>query len=181
MLLSGASEMRRESPKQYTEMLSVRADPHSAVVEQINTDLHRTFPNNIYFAKANDPRGLQQPLFNVLLAFAHANPDVGYCQGMNYIAGLLLIVTRDEEETFFLLRALAEKILPEYYGPNIPGLITDVRVFAEILKCGFFFPHHHTFIMFFLHTKGRKYPKLQAEYVFFFLLKVQMLSCSPPR
>ncbi len=53
---------------------------------------------------------------------------------MNYIVGLLLLVTRDEEETFFLFRALAENILPEYYGPNVPGLLTDIRVFAEILR-----------------------------------------------
>ena len=36
--------------------------------------------------------------------------------------------------SFFLLRALTEKLLPEYYGPNIQGLLTDVKVFAEILK-----------------------------------------------
>ncbi len=80
MLLSGADQMRRECPTQYEDMLSVKADPHSVVVEQINTDLHRTFPNNIYFKSTSDPKGLQQPLFNVLLAFAHANPQIGYCQ-----------------------------------------------------------------------------------------------------
>ena len=81
MLLSGAGDLRRERPSQYTDMLSVRVDPHSTVVEQINTDLHRTFPNNAYFnTSAADPKGLQQPLFNVLLAFANANPGIGYCQ-----------------------------------------------------------------------------------------------------
>ena len=53
---------------------------------------------------------------------------------MNYIAGLLLLVTKDEESTFFLLRALTEQLLPEYYGPSIPGLVTDVRVFSELLR-----------------------------------------------
>ncbi len=53
---------------------------------------------------------------------------------MNYIAGLLLLVTRCERSTFFLLRALAERLLPEYYGPNVPGLITDVRVFSAVLR-----------------------------------------------
>lgn len=55
-------------------------------------------------------------------------------QGLNYIAGLLLLVTKDEELSYFLLRALTENLLPEYYGPNIPGLLTDVRVFSEILR-----------------------------------------------
>ena len=43
-------------------------------------DIHRTFPENIYFARMDDPAGLQKPLKNVLSAFALNNPHVGYCQ-----------------------------------------------------------------------------------------------------
>ena len=53
---------------------------------------------------------------------------------MNYVAGLLLLVTKDEESAFWLMRSLTEKILPDYYAPNIPGLITDVRVLSELIK-----------------------------------------------
>ena len=53
---------------------------------------------------------------------------------MNYVAGLLLLVTKDEENAFWLLRTLTERILPDYYAPNIPGLITDVRVLSELIK-----------------------------------------------
>ena len=53
---------------------------------------------------------------------------------MNYVAGLLLLVTKDEESAFWLLKTLAERILPDYYAPNIPGLITDVRVLSELIK-----------------------------------------------
>ena len=38
------------------------------------------------------------PLRRVLCAFACDSPSVGYCQGLNYIAALLLIVTRDEDK-----------------------------------------------------------------------------------
>ena len=74
------------------------------------------------------------PLRRVLSAFACDSPSVGYCQGLNYIAALLLIVTRDEEKSFWLLKALAERLLPDYYAPGIPGLLTDVEVFAELLR-----------------------------------------------
>lgn len=40
-------------------------------------DLHRTFPENIYFATSD---GLRKPLRNVLGAVAHKNHDQGYCQ-----------------------------------------------------------------------------------------------------
>ena len=49
------------------------------MVEQITIDLHRTFPNNIYFS-GKDSNTLQQLLFNVLLAHANRNPHIGYCQ-----------------------------------------------------------------------------------------------------
>lgn len=55
-------------------------------------------------------------------------------QGLNFVAGLLLLVAKEEEKAFWLLKALVERLLPEYYGPDVPGLITDVRVFAELLR-----------------------------------------------
>ena len=68
---------------------------------------------------------------------------VGYCQGMNYVAGLLLLVTKDEENAFWLLKVLAENILPDYYAPNIPGLVTDVRVLSELIKVKCPLVHKH--------------------------------------
>ena len=52
---------------------------------------------------------------------------------MNYVAGLLLLVTKDEENAFWLLKTLIEIILPDYYAPSIPGLITDVRVLSNLI------------------------------------------------
>ena len=62
---------------------------------------------------------------------------------MNYVAGLLLLVTKDEESSFWLLKALTDKILPDYYAPNIPGLITDVRVLSELIKTKCPMVHQH--------------------------------------
>ena len=71
----------------------------------------------------------------VLAAFAADSPSVGYCQGLNYVAALLLLATRgDEDAAFWLLKALAERLLPDYYAPGIPGLLADVEVFAELVR-----------------------------------------------
>ena len=81
MVVSGACDFKAKDPDLYTRMMSSHSDSNAEVVAQINTDLNRTFPNNIFFMK-EDPQSLQQPLFNVLFAFANAHPHIGYCQVM---------------------------------------------------------------------------------------------------
>jgi hypothetical protein len=44
-----------------------------------------------------------EELRNVLRTYALFNPEVEYCQGMNYIAGLLLMVFQDPEIAFYCL------------------------------------------------------------------------------
>lgn len=61
----------------------ILTDTVIVLVESIKIDLPRTFPDNIYFEDHNT----RFQLFNVLVAYAHHNKDVGYCQGLNYIAG----------------------------------------------------------------------------------------------
>ena len=39
-------------------------------------------------------------LINILKTYAFFNPEIEYCQGMNFIAGFLYIVFKDEEKSF---------------------------------------------------------------------------------
>ncbi|XP_021510994.1 growth hormone-regulated TBC protein 1 isoform X2 [Meriones unguiculatus] len=97
------------------------------------TDLNRTFPDNVRFRKTAEPC-LQKTLYNVLLAYGLHNQAVGYCQGMNFIAGYLILITKNEEESFWLLDALVGRILPDYYSPAMLGLKTDQEVLAELVR-----------------------------------------------
>ncbi|XP_073206435.1 growth hormone-regulated TBC protein 1 isoform X2 [Lepidochelys kempii] len=99
----------------------------------IDTDMNRTFPDNVQFRKTADPC-LQQTLYNVLVAYGHHNKTVGYCQGMNFIAGYLILITKNEEESFWLLDALIGRILPDYYSPEMMGLKTDQEVLGELVR-----------------------------------------------
>lgn len=131
MAASGALERLEKKTGYYQSLLVAEHDPK--LVETVRIDLNRTFPDNVLFRKTSNPC-LQKPLYNVLLAYGHHNPAVGYCQGMNFIAGFLLIITKDEEKSFWLMEALLERILPDYYSPAMLGLKTDQEVLGELVK-----------------------------------------------
>ncbi|XP_050544295.1 growth hormone-regulated TBC protein 1-like isoform X2 [Daktulosphaira vitifoliae] len=113
----------------YKKMLRKSVSPD--IKEIITVDTPRTFPENIYF---NQTLENQEALFRILYAFAANNPYIGYCQGLNYIAGLLLLVTKDEEVCFWLLKVLIEKKLPDYYSKTMNGVIIDIEVFSRLVQ-----------------------------------------------
>lgn len=126
MKTSGAYKDQQKLPNLYQELL--HSQYNEEIVNTIKVDLPRTFPDNIYFEQ------YKRRLFNILIAYACHNPVVGYCQGLNYIAGLILIVTKDEESSFWLLRAILENIVPEYHTKTMKGLIRDINVLTELIK-----------------------------------------------
>ncbi|XP_017297447.1 growth hormone-regulated TBC protein 1-A [Kryptolebias marmoratus] len=131
MAASGAQDQLEKNPGYYQSLLAAQHDPKLA--ETIRTDLNRTFPDNVHFRKTSIPC-LQITLDNVLLAYGHHNPAVGYCQGMNFVAGYLLLITKDEEKSFWLMDALFGRILPDYYTPAMLGLKTDQEVLGELVR-----------------------------------------------
>ncbi|KAK6485718.1 growth hormone-regulated TBC protein 1-like [Huso huso] len=109
MAASGAQAQLEQNPGYYRKLLEGERDPR--LEDTIKTDMHRTFPDNVHFRKNAEPC-LQHTLFNVLLAYGHHNTNVGYCQGMNFIVGYLILIKKDEEKSFWLLDALLGRILP---------------------------------------------------------------------
>ena len=72
----------------------VRADPSSikSVDEVIVLDVARSAHN----MPGVDP----QVLTDILKTYAYYNKEIEYCQGMNFIAGFLLMVLKDEQTAF---------------------------------------------------------------------------------
>jgi len=65
----------------------------------IEKDVGRTFPDLNKFMTDSGRRSLK----NVLLAYAAYDQEVGYCQGMNFLAGMLLLYLPHEAEAFAAL------------------------------------------------------------------------------
>ncbi|KAF7279444.1 hypothetical protein GWI33_007262 [Rhynchophorus ferrugineus] len=100
---------------------------------QIVKDLHRT-GCSLFCGK--DSQENQALLKKVLLAYARWNKTVGYCQGFNMLAALLLQVTdRCESEALKLMIYLIEGVLPDsYFADSLRGLSVDMAVFRELLR-----------------------------------------------
>ncbi|KAL0554308.1 hypothetical protein IC582_008226 [Cucumis melo] len=63
---------------------------------------------------------------------------VGYCQGLNYDAALLLLVMKTEEDAFWMLAVLLENVLvSDCYTTNLSRCHVEQRVFKDLLikKC----------------------------------------------
>ncbi|KAL3281115.1 hypothetical protein HHI36_004337 [Cryptolaemus montrouzieri] len=129
MQVSEAQVLKDASPANYYNIRKTQIN-NPALIEMIKIDVPRTFPDNINFISQEY---LSKQMFNVLATFAHQNSEVGYCQGLNYITGLLLLVTKNEEVSFWLLKVLVENILPKYSVTNMSGLLVDLDVLDELV------------------------------------------------
>ncbi|XP_064455588.1 growth hormone-regulated TBC protein 1-A-like [Ornithodoros turicata] len=130
MIISGAQTLRDLQPGLYRTLLQTHWQQE--IVESIRIDVPRTFPDNIFFRNEHD--GNRLALFDILAAHAHHQDSPGYCQGLNFVAGLLLLTTEDAEVTFWLLHVMVTQILPDYYTNDMLGLLTDIEVLAELIS-----------------------------------------------
>lgn len=77
----------------------------------------------------------EEKLNRVLNAYANLEDSVGYCQGMSFVAGFLLLVCNDEEESFWLLRCLLDRSgLRLFYREPFPLLRQYVAAFTKLFR-----------------------------------------------
>lgn len=95
---------------------------------QIEKDLPRTFPGH----PALDEDG-RNALRRLLIAYARHNPSVGYCQAMNFFAGLLLLLM-PEENAFWTLMGIMDDYFDGYYSEEMIECQVDQLVFEELVR-----------------------------------------------
>ncbi|KAK5996731.1 GTPase-activating protein gyp3 [Cladobotryum mycophilum] len=73
-------------------------------------------------------------LRRILLAFSVYNPKIGYCQSLNFIAGLLLLFVETEEQCFWLLNVITHIYLPGTHEMSLEGSKVDLGVLMTELR-----------------------------------------------
>lgn len=128
-LCCGSMYLRLDNPGEYLKILDDNKDKRSLAIEEIEKDLNRSLPE---YAAYQDPEGIER-LRRVLTAYSWKNPDVGYCQAMNIVTAALLIYM-SEEQAFWCLNVLCDKIVPGYYSKTMYGTLLDQRVFESLVQ-----------------------------------------------
>ena len=99
----------------------------------IDEDLHRTYADLKVFRFGNK---LYQPLKNVLLAYSIFRPDLGYVQGMSYVAASIMLHYGNEFQTFMLFANMLnrEQQLFNFYSFDMDKVNTVYNVFMRLMK-----------------------------------------------
>lgn len=129
--------------KSFYELLLTNNSPHE---EDIKKDIFRTFPTHPYFIESSpentllsiSPKMGNLKLFRILKAISVYYPEMGYCQGMNFVIAFLLAVSGGKEcEVFQLFIKLAEnpkfRILG-FYENGFPLMKLYSFIFYQLLE-----------------------------------------------
>ena len=118
--------MLEENPNYYAFLSSIPEQKNCKSIRQINKDINRTFPHDLSFSRPQ--------LRNILVAYSQRNPNVGYCQSLNFIVATLLVQGFTEEESFWLLVQIIETYLPLEYYTSASGIILDQKIFDCLFR-----------------------------------------------
>nr|XP_014432231.1 TBC1 domain family member 1 isoform X5 [Pelodiscus sinensis] len=119
----------KQQPKDtpYKELLKQLTSQQHAIL----IDLGRTFPTHPYFS-AQLGTG-QLSLYNILKAYSLLDQEVGYCQGLSFVAGVLLL-HMTEEDAFKMLKFLMFDMgLRKQYRPDMTILQIQMYQLSRLL------------------------------------------------
>lgn len=128
-LSCGAIYLRYQNNDEYGNLLLKNKDGHSLAIEEIEKDLNRSLPE---YSAFQTPDGINK-LRKVLTAYSWKNPEIGYCQAMNIVSAALLIFM-SEEQAYWTINVLCEKLIPGYYSKTMYGVLLDQKVFEALVK-----------------------------------------------
>lgn len=151
----------------YQKMLGF-ARQWSTEARQIDKDVNRQFREHLQYRERYSLK--QQSLFNVLTAYSMYNMELGYCQGMAGVAGILLMYM-DEEQAFWALSTFMSDPKYAMHGLFIEG-------FPKLTR---FLAHHDRILAKFLPKLHKHFAKHNLDAIlyslkWFFVIFVERVS-----
>ncbi|XP_076347797.1 PTB_TBC1D1_like and TBC domain-containing protein plx [Tachypleus tridentatus] len=111
----------------YSELLSQLTSQQHAIL----IDLGRTFPSHPYFSQPLGPG--QLALFNLLKAYSLLDTEVGYCQGLSFVAGILLL-HMSEGQAFQMMKHILFLLgFRRQYKPDMVALQVQMYQLSRLL------------------------------------------------
>ncbi|KAK6590040.1 hypothetical protein RS030_192891 [Cryptosporidium xiaoi] len=100
--------------------------------DEIIRDVSRTFPKLRDFQKKENQTKMLRTLFKISYAF----PEVGYCQGMNYLVGILLYAFDFNVEQVYssIISILIKWEYEDIYNKDLTKLKEMCFIFNELIK-----------------------------------------------
>uniref|UniRef100_A0A8C2IDB2 TBC1 domain family, member 4 n=1 Tax=Cyprinus carpio TaxID=7962 RepID=A0A8C2IDB2_CYPCA len=134
LLLSQQYRLRHRLPQRqqppetsYQDLLKQLTTQQHAIL----VDLGRTFPTHQYFSTQLGAGQLS--LYNLLKAYSLLDTEVGYCQGISFVAGLLLL-HMSEEQAFDTLKFLMYDLgIRRQYRPDMISLQIQMYQLSRLL------------------------------------------------
>ncbi|WFD31630.1 hypothetical protein MSPP1_002669 [Malassezia sp. CBS 17886] len=137
-MASGSVYARMANAGVYEAILTEHTGVTTTSTEEIEKDLNRSLPEYAAFQTAEGIETLRR----VLVAYSWKNRELGYCQAMNIVVAALLIYM-SEEQCFWLLDTLCERLLPGYYTQSMSGTLLDQKVFENLVQTTMPVLHDH--------------------------------------
>ena len=105
--------MKQIHPGRYDHLQTLHCSDDNAIIK----DVDRTFPHLRFFDKNAKGHAI---LHRILKALAIHMKDVGYCQGINFLAATIYLNMDDEESTFWMLvHLLQEEKFKKVFSPGL--------------------------------------------------------------
>ncbi|CAG8482282.1 1861_t:CDS:2 [Racocetra persica] len=125
----------------YSQLLS-ESSPYDKIIER---DLARTFPHIDMFKEENG-KG-QTGLWNILKAYSLYDPLVGYCQGLGFLVGPMLMNMTEAQAFCVFVRLMETYDMRTMFTLNMEGLQLRLYQFSALLaqilpKLHEHFQHH---------------------------------------
>ncbi|KAI9360414.1 rab-GTPase-TBC domain-containing protein [Zopfochytrium polystomum] len=128
MIVTGAWHSR-PPPNYYFKLVIDHIGIPSPFTEEIEKDVRRSLPEHPAYQSHIGIDALRR----VLTAYSWRNPAIGYAQALNIISAVLLLYLR-EEDAFWMLCVIVERILPDHYTKTLVGSVVDQTVFTSLVQ-----------------------------------------------